>query len=87
MTRTQDGFALAKEDLQLRGAGDFFGDQQHGLPPFKLQEAMDDPRLIEQAKETAETILAVDPGLNGKYAPLGEAVERLFARNEQQSFN
>ena len=87
MTRTQDGFALAKEDLQLRGAGDFFGDQQHGLPPFKLQEAMDDPRLIEQAKETAELILAVDPGLNGKYAPLGEAVERLFARNEQQSFN
>lgn len=87
MTKTTDGFALAKEDLQLRGAGDFFGDMQHGLPPFKLQEVMDDPALIEQAKEAAEVCLAEDPELNGVHTRLGEAVKRLFSRNEQQSFN
>lgn len=87
MTKTQDGFELAKEDLRLRGSGDFFGDQQHGLPPFKLQKAMNDPSLIEQAKITADEIVTEDPELNGKYAQLGEAVARLFSRNEQQSFN
>ena len=87
MTKTQDGFELAKEDLNLRGSGDFFGSEQHGLPPFKLQEAMNDPRLIEQAKEAADRIISIEPELDGAYAALGEAVSRLFSRNEQQSFN
>ncbi len=87
MTKTDDGFALAKEDLKLRGSGDFFGSDQHGMPPFKLQEAIDDPTLIEQAKLAADEIIAADPNLDGEYAPLGEAVARLFSRNEQQSFN
>ncbi len=87
MTKTNDGFELAKEDLKLRGAGDFFGDQQHGLPPFKLQEAMNDPRLIEQAKTAADEIIAEDPELNQQYVLLGESVKRLFSRNEQESFN
>ncbi len=87
MTRVDDGFALAKEDLNLRGSGDFFGDRQHGLPPFKLQEAMKDPALLEIAKETALQMVEQDPDLSHEYAALGNAVKKLFSQNEQQNFN
>ncbi len=87
MTRVDDGFELAKEDLNLRGSGDFFGDRQHGLPPFKLQEAMKDPALLQIAKETAQQMVEEDPDLSQEYAALGNAVNKLFSRNEQQSFN
>ena len=48
---------------------------------------MNDPRLIEQAKEAADRIISIEPELNGEFAALGEAVSRLFSRNEQQRFN
>lgn len=36
MKETRDGFKIAREDLTMRGPGDFFGTQQHGLPKMKF---------------------------------------------------
>ena len=38
MSSTSDGFAIAEEDLKLRGPGDFFGSRQHGLPSLRVAD-------------------------------------------------
>jgi len=53
MERSQDGFALAEIDLQLRGPGEFFGSRQSGLPDLKLAR-ISDARLLELARREAE---------------------------------
>jgi ATP-dependent DNA helicase RecG len=63
MEHSQDGFALAEIDLQLRGPGEFFGSRQSGLPDLKLAQ-ISDARLLELARREAEAILARDPTLS-----------------------
>lgn len=58
LASTTDGFAIAEEDLKLRGPGDFFGARQHGLPQLKLASLEGDMRLLHQAQAAAQGILA-----------------------------
>jgi ATP-dependent DNA helicase RecG len=53
MTQTTDGFKLAELDLEQRGAGDFFGTRQHGLPSFKIANLYRDLDILEVAREAA----------------------------------
>lgn len=53
MTETNDGFLLSEEDLKLRGAGDFFGSAQSGLPDFQLADLTHDYRTLETARSDA----------------------------------
>ena len=62
MTSTNDGFLLAEEDLKLRGPGDFLGTKQAGYLELKMANLMD-TRLIKQARDVAEWLLADDPDL------------------------
>lgn len=57
MTETNDGFVLAEKDLELRGAGDFFGKKQSGLPEFKVADLVHDYRALNTAKVDAERLL------------------------------
>ena len=50
LCHTQDGFEIAKYDLETRGPGDFFGDRQHGLPTLQLADLMGDTRTLEAAR-------------------------------------
>jgi len=60
MTDTNDGFEVARRDLELRGPGDFFGTKQSGLPEFKLADMVADYELLEQAREDASDLVARD---------------------------
>ena len=55
--QNSDGFVLAEEDLIIRGPGDFFGDKQTGMVPFKMADIVLDKDLFEQANELANTII------------------------------
>lgn len=53
MTQTTDGFRLAELDLEQRGAGDFFGTRQHGLPEFKIANLYRDLDILKEAQDAA----------------------------------
>jgi ATP-dependent DNA helicase RecG len=60
---SNDGFALAELDFQLRGPGDLFSTQQHGLPPLRIANLQTDRELLEEARREAQLLVAADPGL------------------------
>jgi len=54
---TRDGFALAEEDLLIRGQGDIFGEKQSGTILFKMANIVLDRDLLEQVNGLAEEII------------------------------
>lgn len=60
---TTDGFALAETDFEIRGPGELFGTQQHGLPPFRIADLSRDREVLLEAKEAAVAMVHEDPGL------------------------
>jgi ATP-dependent DNA helicase RecG len=62
LAKTANGFELAEEDLQLRGAGDLFGRKQWGISDLAM-EALKNARLIEAARKEAHDLVAADPSL------------------------
>ncbi|MHB8631917.1 MAG: helicase-related protein, partial [Candidatus Limnocylindria bacterium] len=77
-----DGFALAQRDLEIRGAGEFLGDEQSGVDELRIVDLKDvDPRLARETAEDADAILAADPTLERhEHAGLAAAVEALWRR-------
>ncbi len=60
---TSDGFELAEMDFELRGPGDLFSTQQHGLPPLRIADLRHDRAVLEEAREKADRLFTQDPGL------------------------
>jgi ATP-dependent DNA helicase RecG len=58
MVRTNDGFAIAELDLELRGPGEFFGTRQAGMPSFRVANLIRDRQLLELAKREAAAVMA-----------------------------
>ena len=64
MKNSNDGFAIAKEDLRLRGPGDlFFGERQSGELQFSMADPILDEELFRIAREEAMQMLKADPEL------------------------
>ncbi len=64
MEQTEDGFAIAEEDLKFRGPGQFLGTVQSGLPGFRVGHLYHDASLLVAAREEASRLLLEDPGLD-----------------------
>jgi ATP-dependent DNA helicase RecG len=80
MEQTQDGFALAEKDLELRGPGEFLGTQQSGFGYLKMAKLTDLP-LIDTARREAAAVLATDPKLeHAEHAQLAERVADFWRR-------
>jgi ATP-dependent DNA helicase RecG len=60
---TADGFQLAEMDFEVRGPGDLFGTEQHGVPPLRIADLRRDRAVLEEARAAAQTLFAEDPGL------------------------
>ncbi len=63
LVNTNDGFAIAEEDLMMRGPGDFFGTRQWGLPELRVANLIRDVVLLEKARTEAFRTLDNDPHL------------------------
>ena len=64
MVRSNNGFEIAEEDLNIRGPGEFFGTRQSGIPKFKIANIISDAALLETAKKEAMLLIKDDPQLN-----------------------
>ena len=76
MVATTDGFALADEDLRLRGEGTLFDVRQSGMPDLKLARLAEDADLIARARDRAFALIEDDPTLDGHRDLLAELEDR-----------
>ncbi len=72
MARTTDGFALADEDLRLRGEGTLFDVRQSGMPDLELARLAEDLELVKRARRRAFALISEDPTLARHPALLDE---------------
>ncbi|HYO28473.1 MAG TPA: ATP-dependent DNA helicase RecG, partial [Azonexus sp.] len=52
-----DGFEIARQDLQIRGPGEFVGSRQSGVPLLRYADLELDADLVDMARDVAETML------------------------------
>lgn len=81
MLATADGFKIAEEDLRLRGPGEFFGTQQHGLPELKIGNIITDFEIIEKTREIAFKTLERENLSNSDYSKINNALRERFGSN------
>ncbi|MCC6839291.1 MAG: ATP-dependent DNA helicase RecG [Flavobacteriales bacterium] len=75
MVETQDGFRISEVDLRLRGPGDIMGTQQSGLPKLHLADLVKDADLLQQARQAALGLLAIDPDLSDpRHGPIARTL-------------
>jgi ATP-dependent DNA helicase RecG len=77
MRDSGDGFDLAERDLEIRGAGEVFGERQSGFSDLKLGRLPRDEAVVVEARAVAEQILDDDRDL-AEHAQLREEVEDLL---------
>jgi ATP-dependent DNA helicase RecG len=56
-----DGFEIARQDLVIRGPGEFLGAKQSGMPLLRFADLEKDVALIEKARDAAQDLLDREP--------------------------
>jgi len=86
MCKTNDGFEIAKRDIEIRGPGDLFGEKQSGAVTFKIADLANDAEILYAAAKAAKETVAENIGLfdeNGD-SRLKQAVLKMFESDEQR---
>ena len=60
------GNQVAQADLEMRGPGDLLGARQTGALPLRFIRFLNDPMMIQRAREMAEAWLKEDPKLSSR---------------------
>ncbi len=63
MAETNDGFEIARRDLEIRGPGEFLGARQSGAPMLRFADLEQDLMLLDWARELAPRMLEQHPQL------------------------
>jgi len=66
LRETNDGFEIARRDLEMRGPGELLGTRQAGMPQFHIADLLRDRALLPRVQQVAELLLkdypeCVDP--------------------------
>jgi ATP-dependent DNA helicase RecG len=62
-----DGFEIARQDLFLRGPGEFLGVRQSGVPMLRFADLEKDFSLLESAREVADKLLTDYPNFAAQH--------------------
>jgi ATP-dependent DNA helicase RecG len=85
MAASTDGFLLAEKDLEIRGAGEVFGERQSGFSDLKLGRIPRDEAVVIETRRVAEDLLDADPDL-AAHEQLREEVEDLLGESVEFLF-
>lgn len=58
---SNDGFAIAEKDLNLRGPGEVLGTRQAGVPDLRVADLIRDAKLLPDIQAIAETLIMKYP--------------------------
>ncbi len=58
-----DGFEIARQDLNIRGPGEFLGARQSGAPMLRFANLEEDLALLEQARQLAPELIQNHPDI------------------------
>jgi ATP-dependent DNA helicase RecG len=67
MAETNDGFEIARRDLDIRGPGEFLGARQSGDAMLRFADIDHDTELLEWARKEAPMLLDQHPALAAKH--------------------
>jgi ATP-dependent DNA helicase RecG len=81
MSETNDGFEIARRDLEIRGPGEFMGSRQSGAAMLRFADLATDGHLLGWAREASVQMLARYPEAAEKHSArwLGSKAEYLKA--------
>jgi ATP-dependent DNA helicase RecG len=81
MAETNDGFEIARRDLEIRGPGEFLGARQSGDAMLRFADLATDDAILEWARHEAPLLLDRHPALAHKHVQrwLGTKAEFLKA--------
>ena len=80
MVETNDGFEIARRDLDIRGPGEFLGARQSGAPLLRFADLSEDVELVHQARAAADILLDRHPEAAQKHLARWQGIKSEYLK-------